>query len=161
MGKDNDTSQSNTPSFLRDPRLYQILSLSTLLLYDLFWLHFDVSVWQIAIMLAFAQLTQYAGTRYFSPLFFNPKKVLISSFSLCLLLHTNDLGVAALAAFIAIGSKFVIRWKNKHVFNPTNLALVAILRASCRKRRTSSLHVCYDAAHFPRRSDVSGNVRSE
>ncbi len=127
MGQDNGTAQPNKPAFWRDPRLYQIASLSTLLLYGLFWLDFDVSIWQIAVMLGVAQLSQYAGTRYFNLPFFDPKSALISSLSLCLLLRTNDLPVATLAAFIAIGSKFVIRWKDKHVFNPTNFALVVIL----------------------------------
>ena len=127
MGQDNGTAQPNKPAFWRDPRLYQIASLSTLLLYGLFWLQFDVSIWQIAITLGMAQLTQLAGTRYFNLPFFDPKSALISSLSLCLLLRTNDLAVAALAAVIAIGSKFIIHWKHKHVFNPTNLALVVIL----------------------------------
>ena len=129
MGQDKSTDQPNKPAFWRDPRLYQIISLSTLLLYGLFWLHFDVSVWQVAITLGIAQLTQYAGTRYFNLPSFDPKSALISSLSLCLLLRTNDLAVAALAVFITIGSKFVLRWKNKHVFNPTNFALVVILNS--------------------------------
>ncbi len=110
-----------------DPRLYQIASLSTLLLYGLLFLHFDVSPWQIGITLSTALLTQYAGTRYFNLPSFDPKSPLISALSLCLLLRTNDLAVAALAAFIAIGSKFVIRWRDKHVFNPTNLALIVVV----------------------------------
>jgi Na+-transporting NADH:ubiquinone oxidoreductase subunit NqrB len=127
MGQDNGTAQPNNPAFWHDPRLYQIASLSTLLLYGLFWLQFDASIWQIAITLGVAQLTQLAGTHYFNLPFFDPKSALISSLSLCLLLRTNDLALAALAAVIAIGSKFVIHWKDKHVFNPTNLALVVIL----------------------------------
>ncbi len=127
MGQDTGTAQPTKPAFWQDPRLYQIVSLSTLLLYGLFWLHFDVSIWQVIMTLGVAQLTQYAGTRYFSLPFFDPKSALISSLSLCLLLRTNDLAVAALAAFVAIGSKFVIRWNDKHIFNPTNLALVVLL----------------------------------
>lgn len=111
----------------RDPRLYQIASLSTLLIYGLVWLHFDVSASQIAVTIGTALLTQYAGTRYYHLPAFDPQSPLISSLSLCLLLRTNDLFVAALAAFIAIGSKFVIRWKDKHVFNPTNLALAVMI----------------------------------
>lgn len=110
-----------------DPRLYQIVSLSTLLLYGLIWLRFDVSVIQIAVTIGAALLTQYAGTRYYHLPSFDPRSPLISALSLSLLLRTNDLSVAALASFIAIGSKFVIRWKDKHVFNPTNLALVVML----------------------------------
>ncbi len=127
MGQDSGTSQPNQLTLWRDPRLYQIVSLSTLLFYGLFFLHFDISIWQIAITLGVAQLIQYAGTRHFNLPFFDPKSALISSLSLCLLLRTNDLAIVALAAFIAITSKFVIRWKDKHVFNPTNLALVVIL----------------------------------
>jgi enediyne biosynthesis protein E5 len=126
MGLD-DKTQSTDPAFWRDPRLYQIASLLTLLVYGLFFLHFDMSIWQIAVTLGVAQLTQYAGTRYFNFPFFDPKSALISSLSLCLLLRTNELAVAALAAVIAIGSKFIIRWRDKHIFNPTNLALVIIL----------------------------------
>lgn len=111
----------------RDPRLYQIVSLSALLVYGLLFLHFDISTWQIVVTLIAAQLTQYAGTRYCKLPTFDPKSAVISSLSLCLLLRTDSLAVAALAAIIAIGSKFVIRWKDKHVFNPTNLALVVML----------------------------------
>lgn len=110
-----------------DPRLYQIASLSTLLLYGLGWLHFEVPPRQIALTIGTALLTQYAGTRFYDLPSFDPKSALISALSLCLLLRTNHLEVAALAAVIAIGSKFVIRWKGKHIFNPTNLALVVMI----------------------------------
>ena len=110
-----------------DPRLYQIAGLGTLLLYGLIWLHFDVSVIRIAITIGTALLTQYAGTRFYQLPSFDPRSPLISALSLCLLLRTDHLAIAALAAFIAIASKFVIRWKDKHVFNPTNLALVSIM----------------------------------
>lgn len=110
-----------------DPRLYQIVSLTMLLLYGLGWLDFDVSITRAAITIGAALLTQYACTRYVRLPSFDPKSAFISSLSLCLLLRTNDLAVAALAAFTAIASKFVIRWKDKHVFNPTNLALGAMV----------------------------------
>lgn len=112
-----------------DPRLYQIASLTTLLLYGLVWLHFDVPFLQIVLTLGTALLTQYASTRYFKLPSFDPKSPLISALSLCLLLRTDHLAVPALAAFIAVGSKFIFRWKDKHVFNPTNLALVITLAA--------------------------------
>ncbi len=109
----------------RDPRLYQIASLGTLLTYGLFWLHFELSMWQIAITIGTALVTQYAGTRAAGLPSFDPKSALISSLSLCLLLRTNDPAAAAFASFIAIGSKFLFRWQDKHIFNPTNLALTA------------------------------------
>lgn len=110
-----------------DPRLYQIASLSTILLYGLLFLRFDVSAAQIVVTFATALLTQYAGTRWHKLPAFDPLSPLVSALGLCIFLRTNDLPVVALASFIAIASKFVIRWKNKHVFNPTNFALVAVI----------------------------------
>ena len=127
MGQDRSTGQTEQSAFRRDPRLYQIGSLSALLLYGLFFLRFDVSIWQIALTLGAALLTQYAGTRIYHLPTFDPKSSLISVLSLCLLLRTDHLAVAALAGVIAIAGKFVIRWKDKHIFNPTNLALVVLL----------------------------------
>ncbi|MDH4080732.1 MAG: RnfABCDGE type electron transport complex subunit D [Nitrospira sp.] len=127
MGHYNDPCQPIKPSSWGDPRLYQIASLSTLLIYGLVFLHFDASIFQIVVTLGTAQLTQYAATKYFNLPSFDSKSALISSVSLCLLLRTSDLATAALAAFIAITSKFVIRWNGKHIFNPTNLALVVVL----------------------------------
>ena len=127
MEQGQDRPQSRQVSYWHDPRLYQIASLGTLLLYGLLWLHFDVSGWQIVVTIGTALFTQYAGTGLANLPFFDPKSALISALSLCLLLRTDDLTVAALAAFIAIGSKLLFRWKDKHLFNPTNLALAAIL----------------------------------
>ena len=110
-----------------DPRLYQIASLGTLLLYGLFWIHFDVSVPQIALTFCTALLTQYAGTRLYKLPAFDPLSPLVSALGLCIFLRTNDLMVVALASFLAIASKFIIRWEKKHIFNPTNLALVVVI----------------------------------
>ena len=96
-----------------DPRLYQIASLGTLLLYGLFWLHFDVSVAQIVVTFGTALLTQYAGTRWHKLPSFDPLSPLVSALGLCIFLRTNDLMVVALASFLAIASKFVIRWEEE------------------------------------------------
>ena len=127
MEQANDKTQPDQAARQFDPRLYQIASLSVLLLYGLLWLHFDVMVLQIAITLGTALLTQFAGTRFYNLPTFDPRSPLISALSLCLLVRTDHLEVAALVAFVAIASKFVIRWKDKHLFNPTNLALVVVL----------------------------------
>jgi Na+-transporting NADH:ubiquinone oxidoreductase subunit NqrB len=58
---------------------------------------------------------------------FDPKSALISGLSLCLLLRTNDPWLAMLAAVVAVASKFLLRVRGKHVFNPTNFALVAMM----------------------------------
>src|SRR5262249_61036918 len=54
------------------------------------------------------------------------------SFSLSLLLRTDSLWLYALAAVIAVGSKFLIRIDGKHVFNPATIAIVALVFGSGR-----------------------------
>ena len=76
-------------------------------------------------ILAVALMTQLAGTVLTGLPRFDPKSALISGLSLCLLLRTNEPGLAVLAAVVAVASKFVLRVRGKHVFNPTNFALVA------------------------------------
>ena len=110
-----------------DPRLYQIASLGTLLAYGLLGLHFDLSALQIALTFGTALLVQCAGTRLYRLPAFDPLSAVVSAVGLCIFLRTNHPVVAALAAGIAIGSKFTIRWRNKHIFNPTNLALLVIM----------------------------------
>src|SRR5262245_56223599 len=110
-----------------DPRLYQIASLGILLLYGLIWLHFDVSIPQIALTFGAALLTQYTCTRVYRLPAFDPLSAVVSVLGLCIFLRTNELPIAGLAAVIAIASKFVIRWKKKHVFNPTNIALIIVI----------------------------------
>src|SRR6185369_8204338 len=60
----------------------------------------------------------------------DPRSALISGLSLCLLLRTNSLAVAVATAVVAIASKFAVRWRGKHLFNPTNIALVAMMLAT-------------------------------
>jgi hypothetical protein len=113
---------------LADPRHGQILTLGSLLVYGLGWLGFDLTLVQVAVTLAAALATQALADRWTGrPCRSGAKSALISALSLCLLLRTDVLWVAAAAATIAVGSKFVIRVGGKHVFNPTNGALVALL----------------------------------
>jgi dipeptide/tripeptide permease len=47
--------------------------------------------------------------------------------SLCLLLKTNDWYVSLLAAFLTVASKYVLRFNQKHIFNPSAFGIVATL----------------------------------
>ena len=85
-----------------------------------------------ALVVATALGAQLACTRLFRLPVFDPWSALISALSLCLLLRTNAAGIAAAAACVAIGSKFLLRWNGKHLFNPTNFALAAILAVTGR-----------------------------
>ena len=110
-----------------DPRWFQIFALSGLLAYGMRWLAFDIGPALAAVTLGAALLTQLAGTRWAGLPAFDPKSALISGLSLCLLLRTNSLALAACAGVVAVGSKFLIRINGKHLFNPTNFGLVAMM----------------------------------
>jgi enediyne biosynthesis protein E5 len=114
-------------SWLQDPRLYQILLLASLLVYGVSRLDFEIGTGRALLLLGTALLTQFACTRLWRLPAFDPKSALISGLSLCLLLRTNSAVLAALAAVITIGSKFALRIRGKHVFNPTNFGLVALM----------------------------------
>jgi Na+-transporting NADH:ubiquinone oxidoreductase subunit NqrB len=118
------------PKRLTDPRYYQVLVLGGLLFFGAAVLDFGI-YWQnaCAIFLT-AQAIQYLGTRVASLTRFDPLSALITSLSLTLLLRTDAPELAALAAAIAIGSKFLVRVRGKHVFNPANVALVALMLSS-------------------------------
>jgi Na+-transporting NADH:ubiquinone oxidoreductase subunit NqrB len=110
-----------------DPRLYQIGTLSLLLIYGIFRLDLEVLPHQALAILGTVFLTQMIGSRLSGLPQFDPRSALISGLSLCLLLRTNDPALAILAAAGAIASKFLLRIRGKHIFNPTNFALVAMM----------------------------------
>jgi Na+-transporting NADH:ubiquinone oxidoreductase subunit NqrB len=113
-----------------DPRIFQILALAGLLIYGLVRLDFEISAPQAVATLGGALLTQWLGARIWRLERFDPRSALISGLSLCLLLRTNHLGLALAGAVVAIASKFVLRVRGKHIFNPTNFGLVAMMLAT-------------------------------
>lgn len=116
-------------SLPRDPRWFQITVLGGLLLYGVFVLRFGVSAQQLAGTVGAALLAQWTLSRAYSLPRFDPKSALITSFSLTLLLRVPHAGWAIAAAVVAIASKFLIRHRGKHVFNPANFAITLALLA--------------------------------
>src|SRR5262249_5678592 len=109
--------------YARDPRLLQILFLGSFLVAGLIGLGFQLQLWQPPLIIATALGTQWSLTKltrappagYLSPL--------ISSLGLSLLLRTDLVWIPVFAAVAAIASKFLIRVRGKHIFNPTNFGL--------------------------------------
>jgi len=115
---------------MADPRLYQIGTLASLLVYGIGWLDFDITVGRVVLLLTTVLATQWIGdrlTRGRAPFGSTARSALISGLSLCLLLRTNRDDLAVLAAVVTIAAKFLIRVNGKHVFNPTNGGIVAML----------------------------------
>lgn len=55
------------------------------------------------------------------------KSALITGLGLSILLRANEPLTLVLAAVIAIASKFAIRHQGKHIFNPANIGIVAVI----------------------------------
>jgi Na+-transporting NADH:ubiquinone oxidoreductase subunit NqrB len=110
-----------------DPRRYQISALGGLLAYGVFGLAFDLRLDIVSILAATALAAQWLCWRAVLPPPVDVKSALVSALSLCLLLRTDSPAIAGLAASVTIASKFCIRVRGKHVFNPTNAGIAAAL----------------------------------
>jgi len=112
-----------------DPRLYQIGALSLLLIYGIFALGFDITLARSALLVGTAIATQAICGRI-KGVPFDPRSAAISGLSLSLLLRSESLMLLLAGAVIAVASKFVIRIRGKHIFNPTNIAIVVLMLVS-------------------------------
>jgi enediyne biosynthesis protein E5 len=119
----------------KDARYFQILFQSIFLSYGILFLHWKAEWWLYSTYFAVSIITQlvfeyFLGRKefiYWKRITFSFPSVIISSFGLSLLLKTNDIEIAALAAFISIASKFIIRINGKHIFNPSALGIVSTI----------------------------------
>ena len=102
----------------RDPRLYQIAVLGMLVTYGIVVLEFGIHWYNAVAIILTAQFAQFTCMRLVGMTGFDPLSAAITSLSLTLLLRTDVIGIAILAACIAISSKFLLRVRGKHIFNP-------------------------------------------
>ncbi len=101
-----------------DPRLFQIASLGTLLAANIAWFDIGARPGQSVVML----LAQAGFCRLFAvPL--DWRSPLVTGLSPSLLLRTNLPPLWVAAPVLAIGSKFLLRVRGKHVFNPAAFAI--------------------------------------
>jgi Na+-transporting NADH:ubiquinone oxidoreductase subunit NqrB len=111
----------------RDPRYLQIAFLASFLVAGVGWLGFDVPPWQPPLIALSACVTQWGMTRLMGAPQVGYLSPLISSLGMSLLLRTDAAWVAPFTAAVAISSKFLVRVRGKHIFNPTNVGLVVAM----------------------------------
>lgn len=109
-----------------DPRYYQAAIQLSLLLWGMLGNYFSVAPAAVFTVLSAALLCQWGFTRYLS-LALNPLSTLNTALSVLLLLHAVHVGWLALAAVLAVSSKFLLRLHGRHVFNPSNIGIVLVL----------------------------------
>ena len=117
----------------KDARYFQILFQSIFLSYGILFLNWQNEYWLYATYFATSICTFFLCEIIFNKnqIDFLQKiklgfpSILISSFGLSLLLKTNHWQTAVFAALFSILSKYLIRVKGKHIFNPSALGIVA------------------------------------
>ncbi|HET6723991.1 MAG TPA: DUF2330 domain-containing protein [Chitinophagaceae bacterium] len=121
-------------SFALDPRYFQVIFQAIFLSYGILFLHWNADWQHYIISIGGCLLFQYAADSIKSKRFLRPNEfdrwgfsVLISAMSLCLLLKTNDWYVSLFAAFATVGSKYILRFNKKHIFNPSAFGIVVTL----------------------------------
>jgi Na+-transporting NADH:ubiquinone oxidoreductase subunit NqrB len=110
-----------------DARNDQIILLTTFLL-----LGIVVKDWTIKPDLVLVLWVSTLGTQVICSWIFKADKInwrsaIITSLSLVLLLRANNYLTIAIAGCLGISSKFLLRWQNKHIFNPANFGIISSL----------------------------------
>ena len=111
----------------KDPRYFQILFLGSFLTYGLLYLGWQANWLNYAASLGTAIVTQIVFCILYKKPLSAVKSAFITAFGLSLLLKASAPWVFALAAFVAISAKFLLRYKGKHLFNPANIGIVVCL----------------------------------
>ena len=99
------------------------------MLYSFIYLDFGAKPLFTSIALTTVLATQFACAKLWRRPF-EWRSGLITGLSLSLLLRTGDIWIMALAAALAIASKFVIQLRGKHLFNPAAFGIVFVLLAT-------------------------------
>lgn len=120
--------KNNILSLLSDARYFQILFLGSFLVMVLFANDFPKEfLFQIGLTIASSIIFQLAFIHFTTKNYASWKSALITSLGLCLLLKVDNFYWVILASLIAIGSKFLIKYKGKHVFNPANVGVIGTI----------------------------------
>ncbi len=121
----------------KDPRDYQIAFLSLFLCLGILTRDWTTRLDLVLLVIVVASLSQLLlsfldsfvkKTNVLNWQFLTClKSSLITALGLCLLLRANNAQTMALAAAVAIASKFIFRHHHKHFFNPANFGIITAL----------------------------------
>jgi Na+-transporting NADH:ubiquinone oxidoreductase subunit NqrB len=117
-----------------DARIYQILFLSSFLMLGIGTRDWALQPVMILVAIATCLTCQYIAATILNLIQGSeviPRQTLLSALitalGLSLLLRVDDVTTMALASAIAIFSKFLLQIQGKHLFNPANIGIVAVL----------------------------------
>jgi Na+-transporting NADH:ubiquinone oxidoreductase subunit NqrB len=113
---------------LGDPRITLALALSTWTIFGQTFLYFNRDASQIAIAVVTGCVADMLLAFIFHRQILVPISAYITTMSIGILLASNDWRVFAVAAIWGVSSKYFLRDRDRHFFNPSNFAIVAALQ---------------------------------
>ncbi|MFN0202799.1 MAG: RnfABCDGE type electron transport complex subunit D [Bacteroidia bacterium] len=113
--------------FWKDARHFQLLYLGTFLGYGIWQLGWDMDIKKYLLIALTALITQIFGAYLTHKKDNGWKSALITTLGLCLLFKANAESTMILGAFLAIASKFVLKYEGKHIFNPANFGIIVTI----------------------------------
>ena len=113
--------------FLRDIRLGMLVIMLSLLLTGVWIKDFSIHSAQILLTFAAGLATQALWCRQARIPLSSLLSAAVTCTGLALLLRADNLWAHPFTASIALSSKFLIRWRGKHLFNPANLGVILAL----------------------------------
>ncbi len=109
-------------------QLWQALSISAFLLIGGLWLGYvDITWWQVVMVFAVVIGLDYFLRGYLDGKTGFPLSALNSGIGICLFLRTEWWMILFFAAIVAIASKYVLRIRDKHFFNPSYTAIFLMI----------------------------------
>ena len=116
--------QSIKNKLFQDARHFQILYLTAFLVFGVTELNWEITTNKIVTVLGAALITQFLWLKIVGGKLSGLKSALITALGLLLILQSMSLLTMGVATVLAISSKFLIRIKNKHLFNPANFGII-------------------------------------
>lgn len=111
-------------NYYADARNIQISILIVFLIIGIAFLHWEIFLLKSLVILVTCLLTQALVIAYLKGNWSTLKSALITALSLIILLKTNFISTAFLISVISIGIKYIFRYNGKHIFNPSNIAII-------------------------------------
>jgi Na+-translocating ferredoxin:NAD+ oxidoreductase RnfD subunit len=122
------TATETIAAEFRDARFWQIAALGSLLAWNITTLSLGASLVPSLVAILAALATQALATAMGLAKRLDLRSPLITGFSLALLIRGDGLWVPALAAALAIASKFAFRIRGKHIWNPAAFGIFGLLQ---------------------------------
>lgn len=111
---------------LKDPRDLQTILLVAFTLVGQFLLEFQVTPLQIVITVLVSVILDLVLSYAKKGEWINPKSAIITGLGTALMLRGDSITPFIMASIVGIGLKHILRYKNNHIFNPSNIGVVTI-----------------------------------